>query len=60
MKHGYWEVKEFSKHNKKFITCSKCRAVINSTYTHIDENEFDFCPYCGVKMDGKPQKETEQ
>lgn len=51
VKHGEWSVKEFS--YSKFITCSVCNSVIDSSYTNIDENEFDYCPYCGAKMDGR-------
>ena len=51
VKHGEWLVNEFS--YSKFITCSVCNSVIDSSYTNIDENEFDYCPYCGAKMDGE-------
>lgn len=51
VKRGEWFVKEFS--YSKFITCSVCNSVIDSSYTNIDENEFDYCPYCGAKMDGR-------
>ena len=52
VKHGEWKVKEFKSTNRKFITCSVCNLVIDSLYHKIDENEFDYCPYCGAKMDG--------
>lgn len=52
VKHGEWISKIFKVTGRKFITCSVCNSPIDSTYTHIDENEFDYCPYCGAKMDG--------
>ena len=52
VKHGEWISKTFKVTGRKFITCSVCNSPIDSTYTHIDENEFDYCPYCGAKMDG--------
>lgn len=58
VKHGEWLVDDFKKQNKKFLTCSECRAVIDCNVNYIDENEFDFCPYCGAKMDGTGAKKT--
>lgn len=48
--HGEWYVDEFPKQGKKFIICSECRSVIDCSANYIDENEYDFCPYCGVDM----------
>ena len=57
VKHGEWKV-EF--HNgKKFITCSACGSVIDCYATYIDENEYNGCPYCRAKMDGKRDKSNE-
>ena len=50
VKHGEWFVDDFKRQNKKFLTCSECRAVIDCNVTYVDENEYDFCPYCGVDM----------
>jgi predicted RNA-binding Zn-ribbon protein involved in translation (DUF1610 family) len=46
--HGDWQVEEYG--NKKFIVCSVCNSVIDSSTTYIDENEFNYCPYCGCEM----------
>ena len=46
-----WIIEKYT--NRKFITCSACKSVIDCSYTHIDENEFCYCPYCGAKMTGK-------
>lgn len=53
VKHAYWQINELKHTKAKFITCSICDSVIDCNYTSIDENEFDFCPYCGAKMDGR-------
>lgn len=52
MKHGKWITETFRQSQKKFITCSCCKSVIDCSYTSIDENEFDYCPYRNAKMDG--------
>lgn len=51
--HGEWLIDEIKKQNRKFFICSKCGAGIDSAVCQIDENEFDFCPYCNAKMDLK-------
>lgn len=51
--HAEWKVDEFLKYNKKFITCSHCESTIDCSKGYIDENEYDYCPYCSAKMDGK-------
>ena len=50
VKHGEWYVDDFPKQGKKFIVCSECRSVIDCNVTYVDENEYDFCPYCGADM----------
>lgn len=50
VKHGEWLVDDFKRQNKKFLICSECRAVIDCNVNYIDENEYDFCPYCGADM----------
>ena len=50
VKHGEWFVDDFPKQGKKFIICSECRSVIDCNVTYIDENEYDYCPYCGADM----------
>ena len=47
---GVWNVEEYRRTKSKFIVCSECRSVIDSNFTHINEFEFDYCPYCGAKM----------
>ncbi len=51
--HAEWKVDSFPEHNKKFITCSHCDSVIDCSKGYIDENEYDYCPYCSAKMDGE-------
>ena len=50
VKRGEWFVDDFPKQGKKFIICSECRSVIDCNVTYIDENEYDYCPYCGADM----------
>jgi hypothetical protein len=50
VKRGEWFVDEFPKQGKKFIICSECRSVIDCNVTYVDENEYDYCPYCGADM----------
>ena len=46
---GKWVIHN-TKSGKKFISCPACNSVLDCDYQHIDENEFDYCPYCGEKM----------
>lgn len=55
-KHAHWIIEEFEKTEKKFISCSECRSTIDCDITFIDENEYDYCPYCGAKMDEKSEE----
>ena len=48
---GEWLVEKF-KNGDMFINCSVCKSIIDCNYTNIDENEFDYCPYCGARMRG--------
>lgn len=48
--HGGWIVEHYRVSNKKFIRCKHCNAVIDCEFMNVDENEFDFCPYCGKDM----------
>lgn len=48
-----WEIYEPTNElnkDKKFITCTNCKSVIDCTNTNVDENEYDWCPYCGAKI----------
>ena len=45
---GEWIVSGFK--NKKFLICSICKAVIDCKEIYVNENEYDFCPYCGAYM----------
>ncbi len=49
---AYWIVQKFESTNKKFIICSSCKSVIDCTDAPINENEYDYCPYCGKKVVG--------
>ena len=48
---GEWIVESYKTSNAKFMSCSNCKSVIDlELNTAIDENEFDFCPYCNADM----------
>lgn len=49
--HAKWMVEEFKNQDKKFITCSNCMSAIDCNKGFVDENEYDYCPYCGAIMD---------
>lgn len=58
--HGYWIPIFCCEGDKrremaKDYECSKCgRIVSDVTYSH--ELDYEFCPYCSAKMDGKDDK----
>lgn len=49
--HARWKVSKYASTLKEFIECSNCGAVIDCSATYINENEYNYCPYCGAKMD---------
>ena len=56
-RYGYWKVSSFSKTDKKFIECSACNSVIDCNKGFVDENEYDYCPYCGADMEKEVQND---
>ena len=49
--HGsWWE----TKHMIPTVVCSVCGGMVRAEYTHEYGNrrKYNFCPYCGAKMDG--------
>ncbi len=45
VKHGFWE--EGKVRGQFALICSKCKCNAGVTY------DYDYCPNCGAKMDGK-------
>lgn len=54
---GSWKVDEFNQGKRKFITCTACNSVIDCNAGYVDENEYDFCPYCGADMKKEVQND---
>ena len=52
VRHGYFRRLTFSGDT---IICSECKMAYNIFETNGAEN-FNFCPHCGAKMDGKEDK----
>ena len=48
VKHGEW--KRFGD-NSKTCTCSNCN-ITQTVNVYNDKVMFEYCPYCGAKMDG--------
>lgn len=48
VKHGFWE--EGKVRGQFALICSKCKCDAGVTY------DYDYCPNCGAKMDGKDDK----
>ena len=48
--HGEWIERIGGISKELFYQCSKC-------YGEVDENVFDYCPWCGAKMDGEREGE---
>lgn len=60
--HGEWIVKENHGTGWYRITCSECGEDVTSTapcigFMPIVEVLWDYCPYCGAKMDGEREGE---
>ena len=49
VKHGKW-IETHIIYNNYGFTCSNCEELCNE-YHAIDNGEYDYCPYCGAKMD---------
>lgn len=65
VKHGKWmDGKYFPFIPKKgtqgfqTATCSRCN-ITQSVNTYQEKVKFNYCPYCGAKMDGKENEDAE-
>lgn len=48
VRHGHWINERYG--NKDCLTCSVCGMTRNYL------NQFEYCPHCGARMDGKEQE----
>ena len=52
VKHGRW----ISDDRDVLFSCSECGTQISTSWDY-DHLQWNFCPHCGCKMDGKPEEE---
>lgn len=53
VKHGHWIDTPLDRYKKFESKCSECGWHGISNYdSYVDIYEFEYCPYCGAKMDG--------
>lgn len=56
VKHGHWIDTPLDRYKKFESKCSECGWHGISNYdSYVDVYEFEYCPYCGAKMDGEEQ-----
>lgn len=56
VKHGHWIDTPLDRYKKYESKCSECGWHGISNYdSYVDIYEFEYCPYCGAKMDGEEQ-----
>ena len=52
VKHGRWLIKQLDNFRKCEVSCSNCGWVGIENYdSYNDPSDFEYCPYCGAKMD---------
>lgn len=52
VKHGEWEENRYAFCN----VCPECGTIVDRSAIKWQSGELNFCPNCGVKMDGKEKK----
>ena len=54
VKHGHWIEKDLDNFRKVECSCSICGwSGVENYDSYVDIHDFEFCPYCGAKMDGE-------
>ena len=54
IRHGYWIEKNLDDFRKVECSCSMCGwSGVENYDSYVDIHDFEFCPYCGAKMDGE-------
>ena len=52
IRHGYWIEKNLDDFRKVECSCSMCGwSGVENYDSYVDIHDFEFCPYCGAKMD---------
>ena len=54
IRHGHWIEKDLDNFRKVECQCSICGwSGVDNYDSYVDIHDFEFCPYCGAKMDWK-------
>ena len=54
VRHGHWIEKDLDNFRKVECSCSICGwSGVENYDSYVDIHDFEFCPYCGAKMDGE-------
>lgn len=54
VRHGRWIEKNLDAFRKVECSCSMCGwSGVENYDSYVDIHDFEFCPYCGAKMDGE-------
>ena len=54
IRHGHWIKKNLDAFRKVECSCSMCGwSGVENYDSYVDIHDFEFCPYCGAKMDGE-------
>ena len=57
VRHGHWIEKALDNFRKVKCSCSICGwSGVDNYDSYVDIHDFEFCPYCGAKMDEEEQK----
>ena len=57
VRHGRWIEKDLDNSRKVEYACSICGwSGIKNYDSYVDIHDFEFCPYCGAKMDEEEQQ----
>ena len=57
VRHGHWIWKDLDNFRRVECSCSICGwSGVENYDSYVDIHDFEFCPYCGAKMDEEEQK----
>ena len=57
VRHGHWIEKDLDNFRKVECSCSICGwSGVENYDSYVDIHDFEFCPYCGAKMDEEEQE----
>ena len=57
VRHGHWIKNSLDNFRKVECSCSICGwSGVDNYDSYVDINDFEYCPYCGAKMDEEEQE----